>query len=428
MLRDYLKQFSGIRWFYRAWTQFNCWVIHRLPHYCLIRWRYYWLWNKLHRKRSPLLVLFVVCNPAKWKMQTLYDLLSRSEHFKPLICLTILDQEQSLPLGEKMVHLTKAKCFFAQRHMQCVTAYDIEHAHHLPFKVFNPDIVWYQDPWFLDCCQMPDEVSKYALTCYVPYFVQNYGALNMDCELDFHRYLWRHFTLNARWADAFNKDLGIFCSGKVLGMGHPMLDQFHDPVKRGSPCTSHRDYIIYAPHWSCGVGERYSTFMKMGKSMLALALQHPELKWVFKPHPTLRVILSKLNLMSKQEIDAYYRAWEDIAVVCYDGNYIDLFKRSRVLITDCGSFLVEYACTGQPIIHLISEDPKFPPHPVSAALFKTYYQAFSWETFIQHFNMVVLNHNDPLRELRLAKIKEMNLLGTNAAQNILNVLSKTLCR
>ena len=162
--------------------------------------------------------------------------------------------------------------------------------------------------------------------------------------------------------------------------------------------------------------------------MLALALQHPELKWVFKPHPTLRVTLSKLNLMSKQEIDAYYRAWEDIAVVCYDGNYIDLFKQSRALITDCGSFLVEYACTGQPIIHLISEDPKFLPHPVSAALFKTYYQASSWETFIQHFNTVVLNHNDPLRERRLAKIKEMNLLGTNAAQNILNVLLKTLCR
>ena len=143
----------------------------------------------------------------------------------------------------------------------------------------------------------------------------------MDCLTLFHRGLWRHFTLNEHWAKVFMAAQGRFLrSGTVVGLGHPMLDQFKVVTKMDKetkPC------IIYAPHWSCGVGECYSTFLQYGHRILELAKQHSELKWVFKPHPTLRFVLEKENLMTKDEIEAYYAGWAKIGLVNEDGEYVE---------------------------------------------------------------------------------------------------------
>ena len=44
--------------------------------------------------------------------------------------------------------------------------------------------------------------------------------------------------------------------------------------------------------------------------MLRYAVAHLEIKWVFKPHP--RGLLSEFGVMSKTEVDDYYRRWERI--------------------------------------------------------------------------------------------------------------------
>ena len=367
-------------------------------------------------------VLFPISNLAKWKMQSLFEAMRHSSHYEPLMALTIMDVENDLSIDRKRERLQQMQAHFAGKGMGCVDAYDLENGCAIPFDRFAPDIVFYQQPWRISECQSPVAVSKYALTCYVPYFVQNYGGLDMDCLLVFHRLLWRHFILNEHWAKEFVKAQGLLRAGTVVGVGHPMLDAFGnvEGVRHVNGC------VIYAPHWSCHTGECFSTFLENGKKILMLAQRHPEMEWVFKPHPTLRKILVENGLMSEREVADYYETWERIGVAYYDGDYLRLFERSKAMITDCASFLVEYACTGNPIIHLISSDAKYNPHPISEALFSTYYQARNWEEFERSFETVILRGQDPRRDERRAKVRDMRLCGNNAAKNIVDYLDGVL--
>lgn len=160
--------------------------------------------------------------------------------------------------------------------------------------------------------------------------------------------------------------------------------------------------------------------------MLDLARKHPELNWAFKPHPTLRHTLLTVCGWAPEVVDSYYRGWEEVGEACYDANYVGLFADSIALITDCDSFLVEYACFGNPIIHLVSPNCKYKPHAISEKLFGTYYQARDWQELEGHFKRVVLGGDDYKRNYRLAAIREMNLMGNNAARSILDYMDGLL--
>lgn len=422
--------FTG-RWMWlsslhQLWLKWSRLYIRELPQIMIARFRYR---HRLREVRSALMsrklrVLFPVSNHSKWKMQTVFDLMRLSKVFEPVILLTAMDTESTLDVDELRIHLGRIRREFDQLQMKCVCGYDFEKGVCIPVAAFKPDIVFYQQPYGIANVQDPFVASRVALTCYVPYFVQNYGGLDMDCDLFFHRLLWRHFTLSPSWAEAFENYQGsVRRAGRVLGLGHPMLDQLGNSNTEGAE----PGFVIYAPHWSCGgIGERYSTFLGNGEKMLALARRHPEIRWVFKPHPTLRQKLIEHHFMAPEQIAAYYDAWGKIATSCYDGGYVDLFNRSSVMITDCASFLVEYASTGKPIIHLVAENPVYQPHPISAKLFNTYYQAHDWGEFEKYFETVVLQGLDPKHDVRIAAVKELNLMGTKAGERIVSYLKVIL--
>lgn len=399
---------------------------------CILEFMLVWILKRrysgnLRRLRSiwgsrKIKVVFPVSNVSKWKVQSVYDEMSRSVHFEPMVALTIMDMENRITPKEQRETLEKNRRFFADRGCRVVEAYSFDDHKFIPFSEFKADIVWYTQPWDIAAVQDVFETSRSALTCYTPYFVQNYGGLDMDCGQKFHRLLWRHFTLSEAWAKEFEKYMGRVRAGRVLGLGHPMLDQFN----RESECKADRKIVIYAPHWSCGVGERFSTFLENGQKILELARRHAEIDWVFKPHPSLRQTLIENRFMSEAEVEAYYSEWARIGAVRLDGNYVELFLRSSVMITDCASFLIEYACTGHPIIHLISMKAAYQPHPIARKLFSTYYQVHNWDEFCNSFSSVVARGEDPRRKERLEAVKEMRLLGNDAAGNAVRYVTSVL--
>ena len=373
-------------------------------------------------RNRPLRVIFPISSLAKWKMQAIFDLMRNSKHYEPIVALTVFDLERGLKKEDRISAIATVRNYCTEHQMAYVEAYDIGTGRFLSFKRFNPDIVWYQDPWDIDRRQSPGVTANFALTCYVPYFVQNYGFLLMDCLQLFHRYIWRHFTLNDEWAKIFmaEQDHTSGRVGEVIGLGHPMLDQFNDPVSE----DTHEKLIIYAPHFSCGIEERYSTFLEYGEKILLYAQNHPEVKWAFKPHPTLHHTLIEILGHDEQIVDDYYAAWGKIGEVCLGGDYVQLFKRSCALVTDCASFLIEYACTGKPIIRLVSRDPKFPPHPISQKLFNTYYNANDWDEIQEYIDRIVMREDDYKKAERLTQIAQMNLRNNNASASIIKYLNE----
>ena len=382
--------------------------------------------NKLYKKlqKEPLRVLFLVNEIAKWKAQSLYDLMKDSKEFEPIIALTIADFQVNLSVDKKQEILYKNKEFFDQKNMYSILAYDINKNKSIDLQVFNPDIVFFQEPWSLYDNQTSRKVSKYALTCYIPYYVLSYGA-EMDYNMSFHKFLHKYYILNSDWAQLFSKKLK-YRLGSILPCGHTTLDSYSIESK----CPQD-NCIIYAPHWSVPSDkfenfENFSTFMQTGYQILNYAKEHKNIKWVFKPHPTLKNQVVKIGAMTEEEINNYYEEWNNIGTVSLDSDYKKIFDNSKLMITDCCSFLTEYFATGKPLIHLISSKRKISPMPPMGKMFDCFYKAYDLEEMFDLFEKLIIKNEDSLKGKRLKTLKSLNLCGNNASQNIFDDLIKTV--
>lgn len=372
-------------------------------------------------------VLFLVNDISKWKTQSLYDIFSESEDYEPVIALTIADVQKRLSPTERNNYLHELYKYFTDKNMKCIYAWNTKTNRAINLKEFKPNIVFYQQPWGVAKNQTPDVVSNFALTCYVPYFVPNYGIMNMD-YLDFHKFLFRNYVLNKDWENIYKKYAGNYYNDNIYAVGHTMLDSIC--LNREEKKEGH-NYVIYAPHWSIPYAgnendENYGTFLWNHKLILNYAQNHPEFNWVFKPHPTLKLALKRTGLFSDNYIENYYNEWEKIATVCYSSNYMDIFLDSRALITDCGSFLIEYFCTGKPVIHLVSDKCNVVPPPPTLKIFDTFYKVENADEFDKVLDTLLQKNNDYKREERLNVLKESNLNNCYAAKNIFNDLNEII--
>lgn len=378
-------------------------------------------------KGRKIKVIFLVNELAKWKTQSLFDLMDRSESYEPYIGLTLANIDWGLSYNDKMAKYEANKKYFLDRGMRILDAYDFNRGVTMSLEQYEPDIVWYQQPWDIAEVQRPDTVSRYAITGYIPYFVQNYGSFGIDYNQVFHRELWRCFIVTKQWERYFRRKCGFLShAGKLLGLGHTALDAL-----KSCGAEECKGYVVYAPHWSIDCPgnenfENYSTFLWTGKPILEYAKAHPEIKWVFKPHPTLKSTLKQSKIWSTEEVDAYYEEWGRIGTKCETCDYQRLMMESAAMVTDCGSFLTEYFSTGKPLVHLISPTCKLKPLPPAQKMFNSFYKVHSMEELETTLEMLIGQQKDPKREERLALVRKLGIGTSNVAANILQYLSKEL--
>ena len=370
-------------------------------------------------------VLFLLNESSKWKCQSLYEALSWHGGFEPMVVAVRADADWKMSAEEFASKYARLKDFCRSRQLRCVDGYSLADDKPIGLDALRPDVVFYSNPWKVAECQQPQNIASFALTCYIPYYVVCYDAPEMDSQQDFHRLLWRYILPNEFWATYFRKELGRKkIAGSMVGLGHPMLDVFSTAKND----FKKEDYVIYAPHWSIpGTGcEDYSTFLETGEFILEYAMSHKELKWCFKPHPTLRIALRDNANWPKERIDAYYSAWGKAGIACYDGNYPELFMKSRALITDCSSFLMEYSSTNRPLIHLVSSRCRFPPAPPSRNLFESFYVARDKGELVAVLRQVLEENKDPKKDKRESAIRDLNIWHVNSADVIVGYISKSL--
>lgn len=304
--------------------------------------------EELHSRKNttPIRVCFLVRENQKWSYQSLYELLDKSEDFEPIVLVSLLWLSH---IGKDPTrnNLEENYNFFKERGMNVQYAY--ENGEYLDLRNFEPDILFYDQPWDLPKIHQPASVSKFALTCYVPYGI---GLFNLkdDYTTVFHKLLFKFYIENEITYERFHKAKNCYIAG------NPKFDFYSESITvseeklwKNPTCKK----IIYAPHHSLDKkGMGLATFKENGKFILKYAKTHPETTWVFKPHPRLKYALLRNKIMTKDEINKYYNAWGKIGNVVENGNYFDLFKTSDLLVTDCCSFLAEYLPTNKPIIRL----------------------------------------------------------------------------
>lgn len=386
------------------------------------------------RARKPgtrIRVLFLVSEVSKWKAQSLYDLMAESDNYEPMMGITLADFDGHLSDVEQREKMDRTRRFFENKGMHCEMMYDAEGKNVREVRELGVDVVFYQQPYVIFPAHMPRFVGLTALTCYIPYYVTNYGTRSFDYEMPFHKEVWRYFILSEGFARVYRRGAWFFAyAGKLLGIGHTGLDYYY--LNREKVQTDEKT-VIYAPHWSFSHPqnenhENYSTFLWTGERILEYAKRHPEFNWIYRPHPSLEFALKKTGVWSNEKIAKYWAEWAQVGTVSAGGDYQHLLLESKAMITDCGSFLPEYFVTGKPLIHLISKDVKVQPISVSKQYFDTFYRVTSEDQLEEILNEVLVAGNDSRREVRARVLRDSGMADCYAARNILSFLNGILGR
>ena len=375
-------------------------------------------------KKRKLNVVFYVYDHTKWKCQSLYDLMDKSENFTPYVFVTKNCASRENFNFQTFEDLNKVIDFFKSKNMRVLLAYDKDNDKYIPFQNMSvkADIIFYQHPWYIETQQGPVVCSKFALTCYVPYFIAT-SISQTEYYLRFHQYVQNHYVLNDLVKDFYSENApnkGV----NIKSVGHPMLDFFY---LNKDKTFENKNYVIYAPHWSVDNKNVlfWGTFLWNGQFILDYAKEHTELNWVFKPHPCLKAYLKNNNHLSAKEIEQYWQDWKNLGIVCEDGNYLDVFMQSKAMITDCGSFETEYLLTKKPLIHLKSLKA-MPFNPSVEKIVKTYYSVENIDELKKALDKVVVENYDDKKQERIEVMSELGYENNYAAQNIINDLLGTL--
>lgn len=203
-------------------------------------------------------------------------------------------------------------------------------------------------------------LSKHVrFTGYIPYGLEvGGGSVNL-----FHQY-GQAVTLHA--SAVFVRSNGArqmyerHCAsgaGHVVVTGHPRMDAMSkldefaiDPTLLAQ--IGQRSAVLWNAHFSFDA-DQWSTFDQLAMPILEEFAARPDLALLFRPHPLLWKKLVNLGVYDDEGVAALRRELQAMGVVIDErADHRHAFAASSALMTDAGSFLMEYFVTGKPVLYL----------------------------------------------------------------------------
>ncbi|MBQ8651438.1 MAG: CDP-glycerol glycerophosphotransferase family protein [Alphaproteobacteria bacterium] len=374
-------------------------------------------------KKRHIRVAFLSSENAKWQYQSLYEDMLKNDRFDPFVLITVrksLTKTKYSFLNYKKITQDNFDSFKLQN-MKVYYAHDIARNEPIDIAEFAPDIVFYEQPWDIFEIHDIEHVSKFA----VPMFV-SYGSSidngTYESTHPFFQEVYRYFMDN----DVAKTRLidGGADKARIITTGSLSLDAYRKQVdiSKINWTSKGKPRIIWCPHHSFYEGSalNFGTFDWNYRFMLEYAKTHNDIEFILKPHPELKRQIVRHNLMNIKEVEDYFNLWSSLknAKVIESGNYIDMFRTSDLLITDCNSFVLEYFPTKKPVIQLINKN-SVGHNEFGQMITNTYYKAYTVEDIESLFNTLIYQKQDNKKFDRL-KVLESLKLDYNTSGKIIN--------
>jgi len=370
--------------------------------------------------KRKIKIVFINCESSKWAYQFIYDRFKEDNRFEVKVLISIYDMLKSKKYAY-FDYEAKAKDnynFFKSKGMNVEYAYDFKTQNYIDLRKFSPDIVFYDEPQAITKIQSAEAVSKYALTLYC-----SYGSCisNGDNEKEeIYKKLYAYFVDNEFTQNSLI-NLG-FDKEKIVLAGQPKIDAYLENINKNNVFwKTDKKHIIIAPHFSFDDNTelRFGTFSWNYKFFYNYAKNHPEYEFILKPHPSLKREIVKRKLMTLDEMNTYFNMWKELenADVYESGNYIDMFRTSDLLITDCNSFLFEYLPTEKPVIHLINPNSKG-HNEFGRKIIEGYYKAHNLAEIEEYLDKILIKNEDNMLQKRKEIIENVLKLPKNGTKEV----------
>ncbi len=360
------------------------------------------------KAKEVINVLFFVTNLSMWKYDDLIKLLLENPRFKILVVSFIIPGFDKATSSRQQEDIRR---YCDNNRIPFIAGYDFDNDSYYNLNPADHDIVIYTQPYNIGYGPwLIDAFKQHSLFIYTPYGISVSGG----------EYFYNTYLTNIAWKIFVGSELekDIFKNCQSVGKDNQVVTGFVSYDRLKTPKTNpwrskNKKKIIWAPHHS--IDNKFSfensCFELICDSMIEIAKQFEnEIEFAFKPHPLLKQRL--IDKWGRETADNYYNKWAEMSntFIC-DGEYADLFAHSDGIIHDSASFVCEYLLTGNPGLYTVKTD-LVPPginNNFGSACFRNYYKGTCKEDIISFLTNVILAGEDPMKEARLAFVKE-NLL------------------
>jgi hypothetical protein len=294
---------------------------------------------------------------------------------------------------------------------------------------FKPHVVILQNPY--DCTR-PEDFSANKLRKkgyrigYIPYGLEMGGGQeNIDGQfnLDFHHNAWRIFARSKRHKAMYAKYSKAGDSNVVI-TGHPKFD--YQAEQLASQLTfddlknkiAGRKVVLWTPHFSVGLPATFSTYRIYGQAIIDETQARPDLFFIIRPHPLFFRAMIENGLWTDADEAIFRDKCKNQANLWLDESldYIKAFSVADALMTDAGSFLLEFLPTNKPILYL--HHPEGVGLNDDGELINHLYKAENIDEIIEFFNNIQVGV-DVKRAERLSALHEYLFgLDGNAGKRI----------
>ncbi len=266
------------------------------------------------------------------------------------------------------------------------------------------------------CYPSPYELSSFR---YNPRYAVGRGFLPMCANYGYFRsvydrevmggqsyaYMWKAFFECEATAMEYREHSAIGGTN-VDVVGYIKMDRLASVV----PERHQRKRVLVALHHSVEGGTNktlsLANFVRYADFFMALPDRHPEIDFVFRPHPFLFKVMARSDQWGKTRTERYVAELKAKPNVIWSdgGDYFREFAESDACIQDCGSYLVEYFYTKKPCCYMLHSpddiDAKFAP--LGKDCLANCYLAYDTAAIERFVSDVVVAGDDPKKPSREA--------------------------
>ena len=389
-----------------------------------------WQSKKGHKKalknvkeKQQIRCVFFAIDSSAWKYDRVYQIMSKSDRFYPiiLVCPVVNFGEYNM-----MRKMDSCYSYFHNKGYNVIKSYNEENNSYIDARKLSPDIIFYTNPYkgLIDDRYYITNF-KDVLTVYVPYFINSLKAKGFSNNYPLHNLVWRKYVeteydFQLAKIEQFRRGKNVVCTG-YPGI-ELLIDRNYTPQSNPWKIDNPKlKKIIWAPHHTIEKGKwGHTCFLEYCDIMLEMVKKYGDkVQFVFKPHPVLR---SKLDVIwGREKTDCYYNSWANLPnSTLHESDYIDLFLTSDAMIHDSVSFTVEYLYVNKPVMRTITDiQPEEMFNNFGIDCLKHYYLSKSKED-VEQFIQNVIKGIDPLKEQRTKFVNEVLMPKGSPSQNIIN--------
>lgn len=365
---------------------------------------------------SPIKVGFIVQMAEIWDAEAfIYDAMCADPDFSPeLVVIPPYNQEK------KTVETIYNDNYFLNHYENSVKAF--VNSKWISLKERHYDYVFLQRPYDL---YLPEgfrssDIVHFAKVCYIPYaFIGADVFIGLSTNKAFFRNVYFSFLESEYMTNVLQKKFKFQFERKchrILNLGYPALIPYFS-----FPTIVNCHTITWTPRWSFDPVFGRSNFLKYKDTFIKVVKDHPECRFVFRPHPLLFGEIIDKKKMSQKEVDDYLCTITKIGVTYEkDIPLFDSMKNTDILITDHSSIIVQFFMTGRPVIYCESG---FSLNDTYQKLKNGMYIVDTEEDFLYHANQLI-SGNDILKEKRKEVIDSGFIIHRQAIDNIINEIKR----